>query len=233
MSTAAIPVAERRSRITPLRAVKDTLVIAERNLISYTRIPEALFFSSVQPIMFVLLFRYVFGGAIRVADPGGYVNYLIPGIFVQTVAFGAVQTSIGLAEDLQKGLIERFRSLPMARSGVAAVLLILMFAYSLSWGFAVIGLSAANSETAQVMSFPLLFPLTFASSAFVPVQSMPGWLQGFAKYQPVSEVIDAARGLMVGGVADVAGHVEISLVWSVGLLIVLAPLAVHKYRTRT
>ncbi|MGO9195984.1 MAG: ABC transporter permease [Acidimicrobiales bacterium] len=267
----AIAAADRRARITPLRAATDTLVIAERNLISYIRIPEALFFSSVQPIMFVLLFRYVFGGAIRVEDPGGYVNYLIPGIFVQTVAFGAVQTSIGLAEDLQKGLIERFRSLPMARSAVlagrtvadlcrnvlvavlitavgyavgfrietsvwgflAGVLLILLFAYSLSWGFAVIGLSAANSETAQVMSFPLLFPLTFASSAFVPVQTMPGWLQGFAKYQPVSEVIDAVRGLMVGGVPDVAGHVEISLVWSAGFMLVLAPLAVHRYRTRT
>ncbi|MHB1987418.1 MAG: ABC transporter permease [Acidimicrobiales bacterium] len=267
----AIPAASRRFQITPFRAIIDTLVVAERNLLSYIRIPEALFFSSVQPIMFVLLFRYVFGGAIRVGAPGGYVNYLIPGVFVQTVAFGAVQTSIGLAEDLQKGLIERFRSLPMARSAVlagrtvadlcrnflvaalitgvgyavgfrvetslwgflAAIVLLLFFAYALSWGFAVIGLSAPNSETAQVMSFPLLFPLTFASSAFVPVQTMPGWLQGFATYQPVSEVIDAVRGLMVGGVADVAGHVEISLAWSAGLFAMLAPLAVRRYRTRT
>ncbi|MGH9299848.1 MAG: ABC transporter permease, partial [Acidimicrobiales bacterium] len=103
-------------RPAPLQAVIDTLVITERNLINYLRIPEALFFSSVQPVMFVLLFRYVFGGAIPVQIPGGYVNYLMPGIFVQTVAFGAVSTSIGLAEDLQKGLVERFRSLPMARS---------------------------------------------------------------------------------------------------------------------
>jgi ABC transporter DrrB family efflux protein len=264
------PASTRSSRITPRRVVSDTLVIAERNLLAYVRIPEALFFSSVQPIMFVLLFRYVFGGAIQVSNPGGYVNYLIPGVFVQTVAFGAVGTAIGLAEDLQKGLIERFRSLPMARSAVlagrtvadlcrnifvtalitgigyavgfratslggflAAVLLLLLFSYALSWGFAAVGLSAPNSETAQVMSFPLLFPLTFASSAFVPVQSMPGWLQGFAKYQPVSEVIDATRGLMVGGVGDVAGHVVAAVAWSVGFFVVLAPIAVHRYRTRT
>ncbi len=271
MTTAAVVAPSARSaRPSPLRTVRDTLVIAERNLIAYVRIPEALFFSSVQPIMFVLLFRYVFGGAIKTTNPGGYVNYLMPGVFVQTVAFGAVGTAIGLAEDLQKGLIERFRSLPMARSAVlagrtvadlcrnvavtalitgvgyavgfrpshalgflAAVLLLLLFAYALSWGFAAVGLSAPNSETAQVMSFPLLFPLTFASSAFVPVQSMPGWLQAFAKYQPVSEVIDAVRGLMVGGVPDVSGHVIISVAWAAGFFLVLAPLAVNRYRNRT
>ncbi len=268
-TTLSVPAARRVSR-SPLRAARDTLVIAERNLIAYVRIPEALFFSSVQPIMFVLLFRYVFGGAIQVTNPGGYVNYLMPGIFVQTVAFGSVGTAIGLAEDLQKGLIERFRSLPMARSAVlagrtvadlcrnvlvtalitgvgfavgfrpthavgfiAAVLLLLLFAYALSWGFAAVGLSAPNSETAQVMAFPLLFPLTFASSAFVPVQSMPGWLQAFAKYQPVSQVIDAVRGLMVGGVSGVPGHVIASIAWACGFFLVLAPLAVNRYRTRT
>src|ERR1700722_5895950 len=125
MSTTAMTIAGRasasRARTTPWRAFIDILVITERNLIALTRIPEALFFSSVQPVMFVLLFRYVFGGAIRVTDiPGGYVNFLMPGVFVQTVAFGAVSTAIGLAEDLQKGIIERFRSLPMARSAVLA-----------------------------------------------------------------------------------------------------------------
>lgn len=262
---------EHLGRITPVRALLDAVVVAERNLINYLRIPEALFFSSVQPVMFVLLFRYVLGGALAVAAPGGYVNYLIPGIFVQTVAFGAVSTAIGLAEDLQKGLIERFRSLPMARSAVLAgrtfadlcrnVLvmalitgvgyavgfrvvtsagyflagsgLILLFSYALSWGFAVIGLAAPNSETAQVMAFPLLFPLTFASSAFVPVATMPGWLQGFATYQPVSEVIDAVRGLLVAQGGDVAAHVEISLCWVAGLFLVLVPIAVRVYRTRT
>jgi ABC transporter DrrB family efflux protein len=249
-------------------AVSDTLTITRRNLLALTRIPEALFFSAVQPIMFVLLFVYVFGNAIK--TPGSsYVNYLMAGVFVQTVAFGAVSTSVGLAEDLQKGLIERFRALPMARSAVligrttsdgvrnilvviiitvvgllvgfrpttgvlayiAAILLILLFAYSLSWGFAMIGLSAANAETAQVMSFPLLFPLTFVSSAFVPVASMPTWLQGFATYQPFSVTISACRALMIGG--PTATWVIQSVAWTVGFLILFIPLSSWRYRTRT
>ncbi len=258
-------------RATPWRAALDSLVVMERNLIAYRRVPESLFFSSVQPIMFVLLFRYVFGGAIKVIGfRGGYANYLMPGIYVQTVAFGSVATSIGLAEDLQKGIIERFRALPMARSAVlagrtladlvrnvfvvliitavgyavgfrveglagflAGVGLLLLFAYCLSWGFAVIGLSAPNSETAQVMAFPVLFPLTFAAGTFVPVSSMPGWLQGFANYQPVGEVVAAARSLMVGGPGPAANHVIGTLLWCLGVLVVLAPLAVWRYRTRT
>jgi ABC-2 type transport system permease protein/oleandomycin transport system permease protein len=241
----------------------DILAVTQRNLIAYTRIPEALVFSSIQPIMFVLLFRYVFGGA--VSTPGfRYVDFLMPGIFVQTVCFGAVTTGIGLADDLGKGLIERFRSLPMARSAVlggrttadmcrnlfvvllmtvvgvavgfrsstgffsfmAGVLLLLAFAYALSWGFAVVGLAARNAETAQAMAFPLLFPLTFASSAFVQVQTMPGWLQAFARHQPVTVVIDACRNLMVGG----PGSPLAALAWTAGLLAVFIPLAVRMYR---
>ncbi len=217
--------------------------------------------------MFVLLFRYVFGGAIKTPEQN-YVNYLMPGIFVQTVAFGSVSTSIGLAEDLQKGVIERFRALPMARSAVltgrttadlcrnvfvvivmtavgfavgfrpttgvlpylAGVALILAFAYALSWGMAVIGLSAPNSETAQVMSFPLLFPLTFASSAFVPVSSMPSWLQGFATYQPVSVTVTACRALMIGG--PTATWVVQSVIWAAVIAAVMVPLAVRRYRNR-
>ncbi len=248
-------------------ALWDGLAVTERNLIAYTRIPEALFFSTIQPVMFVLLFRYVFGGAIHV--PGvDYVNYLMPGIFVQTVAFGSVSTSVGLAEDLQKGLIERFRSLPMARSAVlagrttadlcrnvlvvviitgvgyavgfriqtnglaflAGIGLLLLFAYTLSWGFAFVGLAAPNSETAQVMAFPVLFPLIFASSSFVPVTTMPGWLQAFANHQPVSAVVNASRDLMLGG--PTATNVLQALAWCLGLSVVLAPLAVWRYRTR-
>jgi ABC transporter DrrB family efflux protein len=250
-------------------AISDTLVITRRNLIATTRIPEALFFATVQPIMFVLLFRYVFGGAINPGHGISYVNFLMPGIFVQTVAFGAIQTSIGLAEDLQKGLIERFRALPMARSAVlvgrtvadlvrnvgvvivmtgmgllvgfrpttgvlpfvAAIGIILLFAYALSWGFALIGLSASNSETAQVMSFPLLFPLTFASSAFVPLAALPTWLRGFSTYQPLSVVVTTCRALMIGG--PTAHWLFQALLWTVGILIVLPPLAVWRYRTRT
>jgi ABC-2 type transport system permease protein/oleandomycin transport system permease protein len=253
--------AQRRQQF--LWAVSDARTLTWRNLLAYTRVPQLLVFSTIQPIMFVLLFRYVFGGAIPV--PGiSYVNFLMPGIFVQTVCFGAVSTGVGLAEDLHKGLIERFRSLPMARSAVlagrtladlcrnvfvvllmtvvgvavgfrtskgllsylAGVLLVLLFSFALSWGFAVIGINARNAETAQAMAFPLLFPLTFASSAFAPVQSMPGWLQGFVRNQPVTIVIDACRHLMVGGPVSVPR----ALAWSVGLLAVLIPLAVRKYR---
>jgi ABC transporter DrrB family efflux protein len=248
-------------------AIQDAGTITWRNLMGYVRIPEALFFSSVQPVMFVLLFRYVFGGAIHPAGIS-YVEYLMPGIFVQTVAFGAVGTSIGLAEDLHKGLIERFRALPMARSAVlagrtsadlvrnvvvvciitgvayavgfrvltglgdflAAVGILLLFSYALSWGFAVVGLSAPNSETAQVMSFPLLFPLTFASSAFVPVASMPSWLRGFATHQPVSIIVNTSRALMTGG--GVSNLLWQALAWCAGLLLVLAPLAVRRYRSK-
>ena len=247
------------------RTISDALVVTERNLIGYVRIPEALFFSSVQPIMFVLLFRYVFGGAI--STPGmSYVNYLMAGIFVQTVMFGSVSTSIGLAEDLQKGLIERFRSLPMARSAVlagrttadlcrnvvviviislvgfavgfrintnwfafgGAVLLMLFFAYSISWGFSYLGLSAPNSEVAQPMSFPILFPLTFASTAFVPASTMPSWLRVFAEHQPVSLVVNSVRALTQGG--PTARWVIPALIWCVGMLIVFVPIAVWRYR---
>jgi ABC-2 type transport system permease protein/oleandomycin transport system permease protein len=251
-------------------AVSDTLTITKRNLIGYTRIPESLFFSTLQPIMVVLLFRYVFGGAIPI--PGlSYIDYLMAGIFVQSVAFGGIGTAVGLADDLQKGLIERFRALPMARSAVlagrvtadlvrnlfvvllmtgvgaavgfdfpngvlpfiAAGLLVLFFAYALLWGFAVIGLTASNSETAQVMAFPILFPLIFASPAFVRTHSMPGWLQWFANHQPVGVVVNATRALMVGGQhvgGSTSGDVIEALAWCVGFLVVLAPLAVWRYR---
>jgi ABC-2 type transport system permease protein/oleandomycin transport system permease protein len=246
-------------------AIADGLTVTWRNLIGYIRIPEAIFFSSIQPIMFVLLFRYVFGGAIHI--PGfDYVDFLLPGIFVQTVMFGAIGTAIGLAEDLQKGLIERFRSLPMAHSAVlagrttadlvrnvfvvllmtavgylvgfnvhtnvllfvAAFLLLLAFGYALCWGFAIIGLGAPNSETAQLMSFPILFPFTFASSAFVRVETMPGWLQAFARNQPVTALVDATRALMLGG--PTTEPLVKAVLWTAGLLIVLVPLAVRRYR---
>jgi len=250
-------------------AFADARTVTWRNLIRYTRIPDSIFFSSIQPVMFVLLFRYVFGGAIHIPHTS-YVNYLIAGVYVQTVMFGAVSTSVGLAEDLHQGLIERFRALPMARSAVlagrttadvvrnvgvlvlitgvgylvgfrvqtnpfeflAGLLLVLFFAYALSWGFAIIGLTASNSETAQLAAFPLLFPFTFASSAFVPVTSMPGWLQAFAIHQPVSQVIDASRELMLGGHSALWSDSNIwqALAWAVGLLVVLAPLAVRRYR---
>ena len=248
-----------------VRAVSDGLAICGRNLRAYVRLPQAVVFATIQPVIFVLLFRYVFGGAIRV--PGvRYVDFLIPGIFVQTVIFGAMGTAIGLAEDLGKGLVERFRSLPMARSAVltgrtaadlvrnvfvialmaavgfivgfrvhtgvvpfiGALALVLAFSYALLWVFALVGLATSNAETAQAASFPIMAPLTFASSAFVPVQSMPGWLQAFAENQPVSVTVDAARALVLGG--PTAGPVLESLAWSAAILVVAAMLAVRRYR---
>jgi ABC transporter DrrB family efflux protein len=254
-------------------AASDVVTIARRNLLAILRIPELLFFSTLQPIMFVLLFRYVFAGAIG-AGKFDYASYLMPGIFVQTVCFGAVSTAIGLSEDLQKGLIERFRALPMSRIAVLAgrtvadvcrnvfvllvmtavgllvgfhpsgtfvdyvlgLLLMLLFAFALSWGFAFVGLSAPSAETAQVMAFPLLFPLTFASSVFVPVNTMPSWLQGFATNQPVSQIAAAVRYLMVPklhirGLPTPGMHqVDMALLWTVGMLVVLVPLSVRKFR---
>ena len=241
--------------------------IAWRNLIAITRIPELLFFSTLQPIMFVLLFRYVFAGAI--SRPGfDYVQFMMPGIFVQTVCFGAVSTAIGLADDLHKGLIERFRALPMSRTAVLAgrtvadvcrnvfvivvmtivgiavgfrptqgaasytlaFLIMLFFAWALSWGFAYVGLAAPSAETAQVMAFPILFPLTFASSCFVPVQTMPSWLQGFASNQPVSQVADAVRYLMIGGTPPHENQVLLAIGWTLLLLVVLAPISVRRFK---
>jgi ABC transporter DrrB family efflux protein len=244
--------------------VRDTLTIAQRFLAAMVRLPESIAFSAIQPMLLVLMFRYVFGGAIT-GIHGSYVNYLMPGIFVQTVTFGSIISAVGMAEDLQKGVIERFRALPMARSAVvtgrtmsdltrnlfsvilmtglgfavgfrvqtsalgflAGLGVLLLFSWSLSWGFALIGLLMRNPETAQLATIPILLPFTFASSAFVPVQTMPGWLQAFAKNQPVSQVVNACRALMNGGPTET--HVLLALAWSLGLVAVLAPLAVRRY----
>jgi ABC transporter DrrB family efflux protein len=246
--------------------LSDALAVTGRNLLGYLRTPQLLVFSSVQPVIFVLLFRYVFGGAIHV--PGvPYVDFLMPGIFAQTVVFGAMTTAIGLSTDLHSGLLERFRSLPIARSAalagrttadlirnvfvialmcvvgfavgwrpqtsvgafLGAMLLMLAFGYAMSWIFATIGLIARDAEAAQAASFPILAPLIFASSAFVPVASMPGWLQGFARNQPVSAVITAVRDLTLGG-TDTTAHVLIAMAWCIGIVVVAAPFAVRRYR---
>jgi ABC transporter DrrB family efflux protein len=255
--------------------VQDALAIAWRNLRALTRIPQYLVFSTIQPVIFVLMFTYVFGGAIKV--PGGipYVDFLIPGIFVQTIVFGATGTAIGLATDMQSGLMERFRSLPMARSALltgrtiadlgrnvfvvilmaivgfavgfhyhtsfleflAGMGLVLIFGYSLSWVFASVGLLVGDPESAQAAVFPLMAPLVFASSAFVPVSSMPGWLQAFAAHQPVSVTASAVRGLFVGPhLAGMLSHTSTtsyvlqSLAWAAGIILVFGPLAVRRYR---
>ena len=246
-------------------ALADGWVLAKRNLVQIPRIPELVVFATIQPVMFVLLFRYVFGGAI---DVGGesYVNYLMAGIFVQTVAFGAVSTGIGLSEDLQKGLVDRFRSLPMARSAVltgrtiadlvrnlfvvlvmlvvgllvgfrpeadlagwaAAVGLLLLLSFSFSWIGATVALFMRSTEAVQSAGFIWLFPLTFASSAFVITDNMPGVLRAFANHQPVTQIVDAVRGFLLD--QPVGSHGWLALAWCVGILAVFIPLSVSLYR---
>jgi ABC-2 type transport system permease protein/oleandomycin transport system permease protein len=245
--------------------VTDAVAIAWRGVITYRRVPQLLVFSTIQPVVFVVLFRYVFGGAIHV--PGvDYVDYLMPGIFVQTSVFGALATAIGLAADVKSGLLERFLSLPMARSAVLlgrtladlsrnvfvvilmagvgflvgfhvhtnalklvlAMLLVLLFGYTLSWVFAAVGLFLADPESAQAAAFPIMAPLVFASSAFVPVLTMPGWLQPFARHQPVSVTASAARALILG--TPVSSYLWQALAWDAAILLVFVPLSVWRYR---
>lgn len=249
-------------------AFADALVLAKRNLLQIPRIPDELVFSTIQPIMFVLLFRYVFGGAIPIKGTS-YANYLMAGIFTQTVVFGSTTTGIGLAADLQRGLVDRFRSLPMARSAVltgrtisdlirntfvviimwivgllvgfqpqgsvlswlAGIGLLLLTSFAFSWISATIGLAVRSVEAAQQAGFIWLFPLTFASSAFVPTQSMPGWLRTFAEHQPVSLTVNAVRGLLLNQ-PDISAIWQ-SLVWYISILVVFIPLAVWAYGRRT
>jgi ABC-2 type transport system permease protein/oleandomycin transport system permease protein len=263
---AGVPADERRPRDW-LSPVRDTLAITWRNLIGIRRVPQLMVFTLIQPVIFVLLFTYVFGGAIKGLPPGiTYVDYLIPGVFVQTAVFGSIITAVGMATDLKSGIIERFRSLPMSPSAVLVgrsmsdltrnvfvvilmgivgflvgfryhsgpgkfllgMLLVLAFGYAMSWIFAMVGIAVKDPETAQAAAFPILAPLVFASSVFVPVGTMPGWLQAFARNQPVSLTASAARQLMVG---LPAGHALLwSCVWIVGIVAVCAPLAVRLYR---
>jgi ABC transporter DrrB family efflux protein len=268
MSTASVtaPVQDIHDRRIAFSGVRDTVAIMQRNLIAYRRVPQLLVFSTIQPVIFVLMFRYVFGGAIKVPGRVPYVDFLMPGVFVQTVVFGAIATAIGLATDLKSGLMERFHALPMARSAVltgrtfadlarnvfvvilmmvvgylvgwrihtnaigmiAGALLVMFFGYAMSWIFATVGLAVGDPETAQAAAFPVLAPLVFASSAFVPVGSMPGWLQVFAKHQPVSITASAVRALTIGG--PTSTYVWQSIAWCVGILVVFAPIAVRFYR---
>ncbi len=248
-------------------SLADAFVLTRRQLIQIPRIPDELIFATVQPIMFVLLFRYVFGGAIPI-NGTSYVNYLMAGIFIQTVLFGSTTTGIGLASDLQKGLIDRFRSLPMAKSAVltgrtlydmvrnalvvvvmwtvgllvgfrpqgsvlswfAAAGLILLASFAFSWISATIGMAVRSVEAAQQAGFIWLFPLTFASSAFVQPVTMPSWLQPFAYHQPATVIIDAVRGLLLN--TPDTGKIIGALAWCIGILIVFVPLSIWSYGRR-
>ena len=246
--------------------VSDTLVLARRNLLRIPRQPDLLVAYTIQPVMFVLLFVFVFGGAIE--TPGfDYVDFLMPGIIAQSIAFGGFVTALGLSEDVHKGLIDRFRSLPMSRAAVLTgrtfsdillnclsltvlftvgflagfnfndagageialgILLLLLLGYAFSWIFALVGLCSSTPETANAIGFTLIFPLTFASSMFVPAESMPDGLRQFAEANPFTTVSDALRSLWLGTPAHT--DVWMAFVWCFVLIAIFAPLAVARYR---
>jgi len=246
-------------------ALSDTLVLALRNLRRIPRAPDLLISFTLQPLMFVLLFVYVFGGAIQ--TPGhDYVDFVLPGLVAQTMFFGGFVTAVGLADDLRKGLIDRFRSLPMSRGAVLAgrtladvvtntlsltvmvgvgliigfsfdasfveilggIGLMLLFGYAFSWIFALFALVASSAEAAQAIGFMVIFPLTFISSAFVPVDSLPDGLRQFAEANPFTLAVDALRALWIG---DPAGNsIWGAVLWSIGLIGLFAFLSVRRYK---
>ncbi len=254
--------------------VADGLTITRRNLIKVKRVPDLIVFATLSPIMFVLLFRYVFGGAINVPGDVSYAEFLLPGIFAQTVIFGSTITGASLADDLQKGLIDRFRSLPMAHSAVlvgrtaadlalnalsiavmavtgllvgwrihtsfpeavAGFLVLLGFAYAMSWLMAQVGLMVRTPEVVQNASFIVIFPITFVANTFVPLETFPAVLRTFAEWNPVSSVVQAARNLFGNsfGAPDVwslQNPVLYAGLWGILILVVFVPLSVRKYRS--
>jgi ABC-2 type transport system permease protein len=261
----ATPLIPRR-RLTPAEMLSDTRVIAQRQLRKVLRRPMYVVYLFVQPVILVLLFRYVFGGAIATGDVS-YVDYLMPGIIAMTAVFGALTTGLGITEDLAAGVIDRFRSLPIAHSALLvgrtaadlatnvvsmvvmlaigfavgfrptepawdvllALALILAFAYVFSWISAFVGISVRNPETAQSIGFIWVFPLVFASSAFVPTDTMPAAVRAFADVNPVTLVVDAARALTIGH-GDALDPALGTLAWLAALLAIFVPLSVRALR---
>ncbi|MCC5580783.1 ABC transporter permease [Microtetraspora sp. AC03309] len=248
--------------------VRHTATLAWRSLVQIKHNPMELLDLSVQPIMFLLLFTYVFGGAIS-GSTGDYLQFSLPGLIAQNMLFASLTTAIGLNTDITKGVFDRLRSLPIARSApltgriladtlkqvwafalflglgmvlgfrvqtgvlgvVGALALLLTFALALSWAAVLIGLTAENQEKVQIVAFSLMMPITFTSNAFVPTDTMPGWLQKWVEINPVTHLADAVRGLLSGG--PVASSATISVLWAAGLAVVFAPLSVRAFRNRT
>ena len=247
---------------------RDSMIMAKRSLIKMRRTPEQLIDVTLQPIIFTVMFTYIFGGAIA-GDVQSYLPLFIPGILVQTVLTGAAAAGTGLREDMDKGVFDRFKSLPMARiaplsgaltgdlvryliAGVITfvmafimgyrpdgglfgvtmtMLLVMACAWALSWIFALLGVTMKSARGVQGISFLILFPLTFLSSAFVPTETMPGWLQGFVKINPVTHIISAARELCNFGTFGTDGW--LALGGAAVVIAIFAPLTVRKYRTHT
>jgi ABC transporter DrrB family efflux protein len=244
---------------------QDTALLFRRSVTHTFRSPEILVGVTVSPIMFVLLFRYVFGGAIAVGGTT-YVNFLMAGIFVQTIAFGALTTAISLAYDMENGIVERFFTLPMARPAIiigrtvadalralftltimvlvgllvgyrptggpadylAAVGIMILFSFAISWVGALMALFIPNVEALQQLSFIVILPLTFASSAFVPVATMPPALRAFAEHQPVTQVVNAVRSLTTN--LPPGNSIIAAILWCVGILVVALPLTGWAFR---
>lgn len=246
-------------------AIADNLVLIKRSTLHIIRSIDQLLAAALQPIMFMILFRYVFGGAVNTGGVS-YVNFLVAGILVQTAAFGATFTATEVANDLQKGIIDRFKSLPMVSSAVLVghvvsdlvrntisivimiivafivgfrpsasafdwfliLGLLLLFTFAFSWASAVLGMLAKSVEAVQWMSFLFIFPLTFASSAFVPTSGMPPILKAFADNQPITHIIDAIRALMLG--TPIGNHGWIALIWCIGIIVVSFSVASYLFR---
>lgn len=250
---------------------RDTLTLTGRNLMRIRRTPQLLVFSSIQPVMFLLLFNYVFGGAVTrgALESSTYITFLLPGILAQTALFGSVQTGVGMSQDISKGVVDRLSSLPISRgaivagrtladaarnvlvvlimigvgsllgfrftegwlSALAAIGLAVVFGFAFSWISLTFGLAVKDPETAQVAGFLWTFPIVFASSVFVPVQTMPDWLQYFAKYQPLTQAVDAMRYLTTGGGS--ADAVLGTLLWAAGIVAVFSPISARLFRRAT
>lgn len=251
-----------------LRLLRHSLALAKRNLIGIVRNPETLIDVTLQPMIFLGMFTYIFGGAIAHGSQHDYLQFLLPGILGQTIAFGGVQIGVNLNTDIEKGVFDRFRSLPIARAAplvgavfadvvryallcvvtvgfgyalgfrahtgpfevVAACLVAILFALCLCWASVFVGMKARTPGAVQGIMMLLVFPLTFGTSTFVPVSTLPGWLQTFTDVNPLTHLIGALRGLMLGG------PVGTDLLWTLGwmgvLLAVFVPLALRAYRRR-
>ena len=256
-------------RVGPLAGMRHTLTLTWRSVLKIRTNAEDLLGLSLQPIMFLLLFVYVFGGAIAHGSTHAYLQYVLPGMLVQTVLFATLGTGLMLNQDISAGVFDRFRSLPIALwaplagaimgdvtryvisvivtlgfgmvlgfrvltnplAAVAGCALILVFAMAMCWVSALIGLLVKTPQGVQVFGFTAMFPIIFASGLLVPIGTMPGWLQAFAKANPMTLLADASRSLMVGG--PVAGPTVKAMLWALGILVVFAPLAVRVYRSKT
>jgi ABC transporter DrrB family efflux protein len=267
MTALATPVVRETTGLVP-----STLAIGRRAALRYVRTPQLIVMATLQMSLFFLIYRYMFGGAIRTGALA-YVDFLVPGFVATGVLFSGIGAAVAMAEDLEHGFVDRLRSLPIARGavlfartladtailtlsagvtvaiafavgfrlhgswldGLAAFGLVIVFGFALEWLFVTVGMLAGSAQAAQGMGM-IVFPFAFVSSAYVPVSTMPGWLQAFARHQPLTEMVDAVRALTLGGQAQqVLGHpashfVVPALLWAAGILAVSAPLAVARYR---